>query len=149
MSDQITMTELGGRWDITRQAAARLARNNPTFPPTTKQGRTVNVSWRAAKRWRERQQKDQLASAMESWERQRLTHLRGQLYRYAQRMDGRYAWMWIDKARTVEACYELAYMWRLNLEDFTVRPDGKPADYDDDSEYYDSQEYLDSLEDDT
>ena len=146
MADQITMTELGSRWDITRQAAAKLARTNPSFPDTTKQGRTVTVSWSKAKRWRKRQQAEQLASEMETWHMQRLTHLRGQLYRKAQRFDGRYAYLHIDKARTVDACYELADKWRMNLQDFKVRPDGKPADYDFDPEYYDSQEYLDSLE---
>jgi hypothetical protein len=144
MSDQITMTELGRRWDITRQAAAKLARTNPTFPDTTKQGRTVTVSWSKAKRWRKKQQAEQLASEMESWHMRRITHLRGQLYRAAQRFDGRYAWVHIDKARTIDDCYELADKWRIKLVDFTYRPDGKPADYDLDPEYYDSQEYLDS-----
>lgn len=140
------MTELGRRWGITRQGAAKLARTNTTFPETTKQGRTVTVSWEKAKRWRTEQEKEEAESALVVWNRHRITYLRGQLYRYAQRIDGVYAWLWINKAHTVDACHELAEKWRLTLDDFKVRPDGKPADYDLDSEYYDSQEYRDSLE---
>ena len=139
------MTELGQRWGITRQAAAKLARTNATFPETIRQGRTVTVSWSKAKRWRKKQHEAEAERAMQAWTRSRIAYLRGQLYRYAQRMDGRYAWLYICKARSVDACYDLAHKWNLNLKDFKVRPDGKPADYEFDPEYYDSQEYQDSL----
>ena len=147
MPDQITMTKLGQRWGITRQAAAKLARTNPTFPEMTKQGRTVTVSWRKAKRWRDKQEQAELAGAMEAWTRRRVKHLRGQLYRVAQQLDGRYGWMFIERCRTVDSCYDQACKWNMNLKEIEGRPDGKPTDYDHDPEYYDSEEYLDSLED--
>ena len=128
MSDQITMTELGNRWGITRQGAAKLARTNPTFPATTKQGRTVTVDWQEAQRWRLDYERAEAARQMQTWDRDRLAFLRGQLYRHAQRLDGIYAAHHIQKAVSVESCYDLAAKWRLTLQDFTVRPDGTPAD---------------------
>ena len=142
----ITMTELGKRWGISRQGAAKLARTNPTFPETVKRGRTVTVSWRKAKLWREKQKQAELDSAMATWAQCRLSSLRAQLYRFAQKFDGRYAYLHTSKALTIDGCHDLAFKWHLNLVDDLERPDGRPTDYDFDPEYYDSEEYREGLE---
>ena len=118
MKDQITMTELAKRWNITRQGAAKLAREADDFPPTTKQGNRVLVSWKAAQKWRKQRDKTRAVSQAQTAHKARIRHLRGQLYQHALVLFGpRDAYLVLRDIHTVDACYTKAKEWRLTLTD--------------------------------